>query len=60
MKLSHWCTFGILASVVAAGITSVLAQNWGEFGMCLTAFGGWMIVAKYEQAERKTNETLSR
>ena len=59
MRFLHIWTIVILVSVVVAAIASVIEGNWGELGMCITAFGGWMIVAKYEQMERKANETVS-
>ena len=59
MRFLHIWTIVILVNVVFAAIASAIEGNWGEFGMCITAFGGWMIVARYEYEERKFNETLS-
>jgi hypothetical protein len=59
MKTSHYFTFVILISIIATAVLSTLTQNWGQLGMCITAFAGWMVVAKHEQLERKANETLS-
>ena len=59
MRFLHIWTIVILVNVVFAAIASAIEGNWGELGMCITAFGGWMIVAKYEQMERKANETVS-
>lgn len=59
MKFLHIWTVVIITSIVVAAIASIFEGNWGELGMCITAFGGWMIVAKYEYKERKANETIS-
>jgi uncharacterized membrane protein YoaK (UPF0700 family) len=59
MKFSHYWTLVIIGCIVGAAVASILEGNWGELGMCITAFGGWMIVAKYEYDERKANEALS-
>lgn len=59
MKFSHMVTIFILFMIVLSAITSVIAENWGELGMCVTAFGGWMVIAKQEYLERKYNETFS-
>jgi uncharacterized membrane protein YjjP (DUF1212 family) len=59
MKFSHYWTFVILICIVGAAIASIIEGNWGEFGMCITAFGGWMMVARYEYLERKFDETFS-
>ena len=60
MKFAHMVTYFILATIVLTAITSIIAENWDELGMCITAFGGWFVVAGYERKERKLNETLSR
>ena len=60
MKFAHKLTIFILISIVLSAIGSVVSSNWGELGMCLTAFGGWSMIAKSEYDERKLNETLSR
>jgi positive regulator of sigma E activity len=59
MKLLHKVTLLILVSIIASAVFNILVGNWSALGMCITAFGGWMIVAKYEQMERKANETIS-
>ena len=59
MKISHYFTFAILVSIIATAVLSILTENWGELGICITAFAGWMVVAKHEQFERKANETVS-
>ena len=60
MKFSHMLTIFLLVSIVLSAIFSVIAENWGELGMCVTAFGGWMVIARQEYFERKYNETVSR
>ena len=60
MKFSHMVTIFILVMIVASAVTSVIAKNWGELGMCITAFGGWMMIAKQEFDERQNSETVSR
>ena len=59
MKMSHYFTFAILISIIATAVLSVIVGNWGQLGMSITAFAGWMVVAKHEQLERKANETVS-
>jgi uncharacterized membrane protein YjjP (DUF1212 family) len=59
MKFSHKLTIFILASIVLSAIFSIIDGNWGEFGMCITAFAGWAVIARQEYLERKFNETFS-
>jgi hypothetical protein len=59
MKFSHMVTIFILVMIVASAITSVIAGNWGELGMCITAFSGWAVIARQEHYERKLDETIS-
>ena len=59
MKLLHKVTLLILFSIIASAIFNILAGNWSALGMCITAFAGWMVIAKQEYLERKANETIS-
>ena len=60
MKFSHMLTIFLLVTIALSAILSIIAENWGQLGMCITAFGGWMIIARQEYFERKYNETISR
>ena len=59
MRFLHIWTLVIIGCIVGSAAAAILVGNWDELGMCITAFGGWMIVAKYEYEERKANETIS-
>ena len=59
MKFSHMVTIFILFMIVLSAITSLITENWGELGMCVTAFMGWLYIARQEYFERKFNETIS-
>jgi membrane associated rhomboid family serine protease len=60
MKFSHIVTIFILVSIVLSAIFSIIDSNWGELGMCITAFAGWAVIARQEYAERVLDETFSR
>jgi hypothetical protein len=60
MKFSHKLTIFILATIVISAILSIIGGNWGELGMCVTAFTGWFVIARQEYDERKLDETVSR
>ena len=59
MKFSHKVTIFILATIVLSAIFSIIDSNWGELGMCITAFAGWSVIARQEYYERMLDETIS-